>query len=57
MEKTRAVYAMEALKERMELDNEQNIGLHEAYRMGLEDMVAYIDFPDDASSHVHPALS
>lgn len=41
--KTRAVRAMEALKAKMGPDYDGNLGLNEAYRMGLEDMVNWID--------------
>lgn len=34
---------MEALKTAMQPDSETNLGLNEAYRMGLEDMVNWID--------------
>ncbi len=41
--KTRSQHAMEYLKAKMRPDYEGNLGLNEAYRSGLEDMVNYID--------------
>ncbi len=41
---TRAQHAMEALKLAMPKDTMTNIGLNEAYRQGLEDMVNWIGF-------------
>jgi hypothetical protein len=41
--KTRAQRAADALKAAMRPDYEGNLGLNEAYRMGLEDMVNWID--------------
>lgn len=43
MNKSRAVLASEALKAAMPADYEGNLGLNEAYRQGLEDMVNWID--------------
>lgn len=47
--KTRAEYAMEALKAAMPSDTMENIGLHEAYRSALEDMVEWIGRDDGPS--------
>ena len=41
---------MEALKAKMRPDYEGNICLNEAYRMGLEDMVRWIDLPDNTKT-------
>ena len=46
-EKTRAVLAMEDLKAKMQPDYMGNLGLNEAYRMGLEDMVQWIDLKEN----------
>lgn len=43
MKNTRAQHAMEALKAAMPVDSESNFGMNESYRMGLEDMVNWID--------------
>lgn len=52
--KTRTVYAMEALKEAMPKDNETNIDINEAYRQALEDMVAWIDIDTGEELTGHP---
>jgi len=45
--KTRATRAMEYLKKKLPKDSDTNIGMNEAYRQGLEDMVNWIDIPID----------
>lgn len=44
--KTRATHAMEWLMKQMPKDTISNLGLNESYRMGLEDMVDWIDGVD-----------
>ena len=48
--KTRAQHAMEWLMKQMPKDNIQNLGLNESYRMGLEDMVDWIDIPNESNT-------
>lgn len=55
--KTRAQIAREALSAALPKDYFGNIGIHEAYRQGLDDMVAWIDLEHEASPSIHTDAS